>query len=909
MIKVNNITKLYHSSKGDEVVALNHLSINIKSRGLTFICGKSGAGKTTFLNLIGGLDKCSSGDIEVFGHVITKFSEQEITNYRNFVVGIVFQEFHLLEDCTVEENIYHAIHILPEQHNHYSVDEVLELVGILDLKHRFINELSGGQKQRVSIARALVKKPKILLCDEPTGSLDFETGKQIIKLLKEISNKISVIIVSHQIEDANQFGDRVITFDNGLIKNDKIKNDYNNDKKINSELQLKKVKKKLKYKDLFKISCRFLKVKWSRLFIIIPLFLICLLLFNIILSINFSNNDRVIKKAMMDNHLDYVSIDKKYILNDGKDKTLSGYNMNENDYQYLKDNLNADIDIVYDEFNCMYSNLGNGGSQLFENIISKINYYSKQNRGAIEINQKFLDRYGYTLDGRLPKYDDEIVITEYIFELYQLTNYKDGSNEIKIREHEDLIGKTITFSSSKPFKIVGIIDTKMNSKRYKPLSNQLINLPTTHILRYELEDLLQHGIHNLIYMNEGYFDKTVIENQTDIPFYYEYKDYTSGNHHSYKSFRKNTDPTGVRFYRMKDLDETEYEIYIPIDFDVNSKQIEEKISGAILEYAESTYFQIRDQWIDDGNRDDYYYYYYYICTNEINKYSPNCSYKNFQEAEIDLEIKNRIKNPTVYLPTFGFDKNANTDVNINIVGFFDAQSDEEINYCYFSEELYDLILNDYQYLLYNYRNFIIPLKDFEAKNFEMRNEEITDSNLLLENKLLINYNSDEHIYRGNVNNGVKYDICNEIITSFDYLKDYIEIILLVLKLILPCLAIILILVMYHYFSHVILEKKKDIGIFRLLGYQKREIFIVFLNEIIVILLPVLIVNMLLCSISVNFINHYFDKIYFALYPIANLGFFAILVTIIVTFILGLIGISLPLYRILRKTPVQIISNK
>lgn len=223
--------------------------------------------------------------------------------------------------------------------------------------------------------------------------------------------------------------------------------------------------------------------------------------------------------------------------------------------------------------------------------------------------------------------------------------------------------------------------------------------------------------------------------------------------------------------------------------------------------------------------------------------------------------------------------------------------------------MYDLILNDYQYLLYNYLNFIIPLKDFETKNFEMRNKEITDSNLLLENKLLINYNSDEHIYMDSVNNGVKYDICNEIITSFDYLKDYIEIILLVLKLILPCLLIILILVMYHYFSHVILEKKKDIGIFRLLGYQKREIFIVFLNEIIVILLPVIIVNIILCTISVNFINHYFDKIYFALYPIANLGFFAILVTIIVTFILGLIGISLPLYRILRKTPVQIISNK
>ena len=909
MIKVNNISKIYHSSKGDEVVALNHLSINIKSRGLTFICGKAGSGKTTFLNLIGGLDRCNSGDIEVFGHIITKFSEREITNYRNFVVGIVFQEFHLLEDCTVEENIYHAIHILPEQYNHYSVDEVLELVGILDLKNRFINELSGGQKQRVSIARALVKKPKILLCDEPTGSLDFETGKQIIKLLKDISNKISVIVVSHQIEDANQFGDRIITFDNGVIKNDRIKNDYNNDEKTNSELQLKKVKKKLKYKDLFKISCRFLKVKWSRLFIIIPLFLICLLLFNIILSINFSNNDRVIKKAMIDNHLDYVSIDKKYISCDGKDKYISDYNMNENDYQYLKDNLNTDIDIVYDGFNFMYSNLGSGGLQLFDNTTSKINYYSRNNRGAIDINQKFLDRYGYMLDGRLPKYDDEIVITEYIFELYQLTNYKDGSNEIKIREHEDLIGKNITVPSSKTFKIVGIIDTKMNSKRYKPLSDQLINLPSTHILRYELDAILQHGIHNLIYMNEGYFDKTVIENQSDISFSYEYKYDTSGRHYGYESIRKNTNPTGVQFYRMKDLEETKYEIYIPIDFDVNSKQITEKISQSISEYAKSTYDQIRDQWLQDGHQDHYSFYYNYITTNKINEYSPNNSYKNFQEAEIDLEIKKRIKDPAIYIPKFGFGKNSNTDVNINIAGFFDAQSDEEINYCYFSEELYDLILNDYQYLLYNYLNFIIPLKDFEAKNFEMRNEEITDSNLLLENKLLINYNSDEHIYMGRVNYGIKYDICNEIIKSFDYLKDYIEIILLVLKLILPCLLMILILVMYHYFSNVILGKKKDIGIFRLLGYQKREIFIVFLNEIIVILLPVIIVNMILCTISVNLINNYFDKIYFALYPIANLGFYAISVTIIVTFILGLIGISLPLYRILRKTPVQIISNK
>ncbi len=931
MIKIKNITKIYQSAKGKKVIALDNVSVNIGLTGMTFIAGKSGAGKTTLLNIIGGLDRCNSGDVEVLDFSVSKFTEEEITNYRNFIVGFIFQEFNLLEDCTVWENIYQSIQILPEKCEHYTVEEVLKLVDILELKDRFINELSGGQKQRVAIARALVKKPKILLCDEPTGSLDFETRVQIIKILKDISKQIAVIVISHYLEDVQQYGDRIIILEKGKIQQDITQQDCTTDKtenKINNIMQLKKVKKKIKFKDFFKISFRFLKVKYSRLFFIIPLFLICLLIFNIILSPTISTQGSVFKSAMEDHNIDFVILQKLHLENiiDGDREYFKRKpaKANENDYLYLQDYLQTEVDIIYDmsKFH-RYPNIGSGGYELTTPSTSDINYYSGNCHSAIEINQKFLNRYGFKLDGRLPKSNDEVVITEYIFELYQFTNYKDeNGTEIEIKDHNDLIGKKLIFSSMldtkdlPSFTIVGILDTKFNSKRYKPLADKLNDYSDYEVLRKELHVLLSDGnkgtwlgynlgaVHNALYVNDGYFDVKNSNDDSEIVYKASLTSPSKPNNDrmAFMHYKEKNDAEDVIFYPFKEIEEAEYEVYTPIPFDINSKSIREEINNKIKEYAETTYSEIRAQWIADGRVDTTQAYYAYICDKEINEYDKEHSYKYFEEYVIYSEIY-REPIETELVLNIGSNK-----LNVQHGGYYYDPNSTNSDRCYCSQNLYTKFLNIIEYDFYEYFSFMVPLSEFETKYFDMREENITDIEFLEENKLLPNKNND-YIVNGEKIVGIGYDIVNEITVSFEYLKTHIEVILTVFKIILPFLVIILILLIYDYFRNVIIEKRKEIGIYRLLGYQKKEIFVIFFYQILMILLPVLAINNILCVIVIKQINNYFDKIYFALYPVTNLGWSAILITIILTFSLSLLGISLPLYRILRKTPIQIINNK
>lgn len=232
MIEVKNLTKIYKSKKKNNCVALNKISFSLPDKGLVFIIGKSGSGKSTLLNMLGGLDSVSSGKIHVFGNNIHKFSESKLYSYRSNMVGFIFQDFHLLDDLTVEENIIVSLKLerieIKDQ-----VNKVLKQVDLEGYNNRYPNELSGGQKQRVAIARALIKNPNIILADEPTGNLDSNTTKQIIKLIKKISKDKLVIIVSHNLYDAYDYADRIIELSDGRILNDlEINNEYSNDIKV-----------------------------------------------------------------------------------------------------------------------------------------------------------------------------------------------------------------------------------------------------------------------------------------------------------------------------------------------------------------------------------------------------------------------------------------------------------------------------------------------------------------------------------------------------------------------------------------------------------------------------------------------------------------------------------------------------
>ena len=224
MIIVKNLTKVYKSKKAKICVALNNVSFSLPSKGLVFVVGKSGSGKSTMLNLLGGLDSLTSGEINVFGNQLNEYSESELYSFRSNIVGFVFQDFHLLDDLTVADNVRLSLKLMYEDDDE-RVEKALESVELLEYKDRYPRELSGGQQQRVAIARALVKNPDVIFADEPTGNLDSNTTEQIIKLIKEISKEKLVVVVSHNLFDAYEYADRIIELSEGRIINDLVINE------------------------------------------------------------------------------------------------------------------------------------------------------------------------------------------------------------------------------------------------------------------------------------------------------------------------------------------------------------------------------------------------------------------------------------------------------------------------------------------------------------------------------------------------------------------------------------------------------------------------------------------------------------------------------------------------------------
>ncbi len=220
MIEIKNIVKTYHPKKGGVVAALDNISLKFPEKGLVFILGKSGSGKSTLLNVMGGLDNADRGEIIIKGKSSKDFSMGDFDSYRNTYLGFIFQEYNILEDFNVGANIALALKLQGEKATNERINTILDEVGLTGYGKRKPNELSGGQKQRVAIARALVKNPEIIMADEPTGALDSNTGIQVFDTLKELSKDKLVIVVSHDREFAEEYGDRVIELKDGKIISD-----------------------------------------------------------------------------------------------------------------------------------------------------------------------------------------------------------------------------------------------------------------------------------------------------------------------------------------------------------------------------------------------------------------------------------------------------------------------------------------------------------------------------------------------------------------------------------------------------------------------------------------------------------------------------------------------------------------
>ena len=214
-IEIKNVNKIYRSGEV-EIKALDNASFNIEKGELAVILGPSGAGKTTCLNILGGMDNVTSGEVIVDGVDIAKLENNDVIKYRRNDIGFVFQFYNLVQNLTALENVELAVQLCKD---HLDPKEILTKVGLDERIDNFPSQLSGGEQQRVAIARAIAKNPKLLLCDEPTGALDYKTGKQILKLLEETARKekMTIIIITHNSAIA-PMADKVIKFKNGYVE-------------------------------------------------------------------------------------------------------------------------------------------------------------------------------------------------------------------------------------------------------------------------------------------------------------------------------------------------------------------------------------------------------------------------------------------------------------------------------------------------------------------------------------------------------------------------------------------------------------------------------------------------------------------------------------------------------------------
>lgn len=499
VLQINNLVKKYYLKKGVTVEALNGVSLDFDNTGLVFILGKSGSGKSTLLNVIGGLDRATSGEVVLNEKSCSDFTEEEFEVYRNSHIGFIFQDYNLINKYNVGENIALALEIQGKAAVKSEIDSLLKRLDLVDencetLYNRKINELSGGQKQRVAIARALIKNSSIILADEPTGALDSTTGKQFYELLRELSKDKLIIVVSHDKDSAETYGDRIIEMQDGKIVSDTTKGET----KIISEYSNKDVKKcSLPFKHSFKMGINSLLYKKFRLVLSILLSTFTIVVFGFCLiasSLNtieielntmFASGQRTVllQSQNSDRHFTQRQKDLIFSYCEFPMKVGMGY-VNVLDY----------IDIDYGNISNPYINLAMQPLMIFAETDTKFDTINT----ILQPDERFKNKALC----RLPKNKEEIAITDLRADVFMRFGFKDNDGSVlEINSPDDLIGKKIGV-----FNIVGVYHTDQSRDLLTPYDKEeydtKIDNYANSILNTSTQTIISYG-----FVCENYFEE------------------------------------------------------------------------------------------------------------------------------------------------------------------------------------------------------------------------------------------------------------------------------------------------------------------------------------------------------------------------------------------------------------------
>ena len=939
MLQLKDVTKTYKTKAG-EVHALNGVSLTFPSTGMVFITGKSGCGKTTLLNIIGGLDSVDSGEIFVQEKSLSSFSAKEYDSYRNTFVGFVFQEYNLLTEYTVEYNVKIAMELQGRKADDKEVDDLLKEMEIEGFKTRKPSELSGGQRQRVAIARALVKEPRIIMADEPTGALDSATGIQVFDTLKKLSKDKLVIVISHDGDFAEKYADRIIRLVDGQVVEDitftnremtanvrerenmlvvkegaelsesdknalakavkerkKIEvteNFYYRDKQKTGEViwddqpSIALKESKMKFKSSAYLGVKSLVVKPVRLIITILIAALAFAVFGLFDTIANFNTQKILKNSLLKSDTTFVA-NASYIV-DGSVGDRYEVKTSQTTIDRLAQETGGAVKGIFD-FKYNRSGVVAQAQSITEIKNSKMvigkSYYSSAVNGFVEFDkQKELDGQGHFRDfnyrlvmGRYPKllYNNkgvlekeslyEVAISTYLADsiLYFLNGEKLNDEDVGVPR--DLLGKQITVGEDR-YTIVGLINCGDIPQKYNEIKQSTPYNAELNGLRDDYNAYIDSSARKCLFVADGFKD-------------------------AYKDLRAKD----TVFYAGDN------DVQLVID----SYGIEEEVVDYVYDsdaYDEENIFLFSGDYPSDTKlalKDDEAVIYYRNFRDMISRMKMESQTKaeiyellnNFtiktKEEKRDALEKILGKLPSLrssFISTIKqySNKTATTiEKQVKIVGIYCGVDEAS------SVSEYRLMLNGNLMQLLNICNEQGDYNKILFSEQSVRNgvDTIVEYLLLEKGISLAWYN-------------------NAILTIIEENQTLIGQAAELFLYVTIALAVFAAFMLYNYISTSISNKRRSVGVLRGLGACGKDIFLVFLSESLIIALINGVLASVLSAVGCLLVNLYIRNVMqffvsFALFEVRQ-----VLLIMGVSVLLSLLSSALPIIKISKKKPVELI---
>lgn len=935
MLEIKHLSKIY-KSKNIEVRALDDINLKIQDKGMVFILGKSGSGKSTLLNVLGGLDQFDEGEIIICGKSSKDFKQSDFDSYRNTFIGFIFQEYNVMDNFTVKENIALALQLQGKKADNQTIQSILKEVDLQQLEDRKPNELSGGQLQRVAIARALIKNPEIIMADEPTGALDSKTGQQVFDTLKKLSQNKLVLIVSHDKEFAKKYADRIIELADGKIISDTSKehilpNQLNQgisfleDEFINIDDT-----SQLNDEDIHKIITELKKHQGET-----------------IISFN-QNTNKEIKKT---NHID-------------EQGRLEVFHQTTDQHLHIKDYANQTISFIksklplHSSIKIALSNLKLKPFRLFMTILlsvvsftlfgltntlsqynketatfnsikdSGINYISitksnviKENNYSYEEETQLQPEDYQFIQKKLPdlnfintfsnnNYSTDLDCSDSIHNTDKLSDSNDSIfyptafsalgqiNQQIIKDNDfTLIGSlpkddqeiVITEFFANTFKKFGYqsFDTQGNPKTYTIHSSKdLIGKNLTLTINSQTINFKIVGILDT-HIDLSRYEPLIDEHDDGLSQYYLTSEYTILTSRSYHTIGYVSDSR-----LQESIDH--YHVYATQNA---GKYLDLYLSDG--EYYSPEFFYnyqdvSKDQFIDFKNGGSIYVNYHSIKNTPINEtmtlqdYVNQMSHDTTNEKELKkviqeavIKYQKEIINSKLTLSLYDMD-----DYQENIIDKIAGVYIGDLNIESHEFVLTDSFINKYQLSPTGYTSFIVaPMCD--------------DHTL----KEVIDYTYEDGIAESN------YLLSNQVMPMLSTVNSIVDVMQNVFFVTAVAFAIFASIMFCNFIATSIANKKREIGILRAVGARGLDVFKIFLNESLIIALVNWILATVLCFVGTIVINQYIRTEFGVLVTVLDFGFLQIILLLMISVAVACLASALPVYRISKKKPIDAIKDR